>query len=133
MNGLEYDFMKATEDPPPLPINDRAFNVRTGGRVATYWPWVAFQDRSGFIQISNSLANPAYSNTQLLDHTGTTGTRLVVVPVSTDHQKIIDTSFGIFYQEALEGRLTPVLPGNLTGGKGPITASWAPSKILHPM
>lgn len=132
MNGFEYDFLKATEDPPPLAINDRAYIVRTGSRVATYWPWVAFQDRSGFVQISNSLADKAYDKTQLLEHSATPGTHLSVVPVSTDHEKIIDSSYGIFYQDAQEGLLVPVLPGTdgKTNGSGAVTPSWPPSKYL---
>lgn len=130
VNGFEYDFTKATDDPPSLEINDRGFNAQTGSRVATFWPWVAFQDRSGFIQIANALAKVPYTNTQLLNNTGTARTHLSVVPVSTDHEKIIDSSYGIFYQSQ-DDLLTPALPGTNgeTGGSGAVTKSWPPSKF----
>ncbi|KAM7217454.1 hypothetical protein V8F06_007203 [Rhypophila decipiens] len=123
VNGVKFDVAAAALGTKPSEINDRGFSVRTGSRVASYWPWVAFQDWSGFINVGNALDDVPYSNTQLLSQVGMQGTRLTVVPVSTDYEKVKNGSFGVFYQNAA-GLLTPLLPAPDIEGAGEVTASW---------
>ncbi|KAK3324895.1 hypothetical protein B0H66DRAFT_511144 [Apodospora peruviana] len=123
VNGLKYITTAAAQGTQPEEMNARAYSVRTGSRVAAYWPWVVFQDWSGFINVAKSLAKKPYSNTQLIEHSGVQGTRLSIVPLSTDYERIIDSSYGIFYQSP-DGLLTPLVPGSETGGSENVTQSW---------
>jgi hypothetical protein len=100
--------------------------VRTGSAVALYWPWFVFQDWSGFINVVNGESEPSYQNHQIATAVGYQGTRLAVVPISTNYSNIIDSSYGIFYQTA-GGHLTPLIPGTATGGSGNYTQSWPDS------
>lgn len=119
----------------PNEINNRQYSVRTGSKVAGYWPWVAFQDWSGFINVANALdPEVPYRNTQLLGEVGMQGTRLSVVPVSTGYEKVKNGSFGFFYQNS-NGLLTPALPARDIDRAGEVTKSWPESesfKYLSP-
>ncbi len=125
MNGLKYIDTAASQGTQTDEVGARGYSVRTGSRVAAYWPWVAFQDWSGFINVAKSLAQVPYNNTQIIAAVGMQGTHLSVVPLSTDYNKVIDSSYGIFYQ-SVTGLLTPLVPGAITGGSGDVTNSWPP-------
>ncbi|KAM7209134.1 hypothetical protein V8F20_000472 [Naviculisporaceae sp. PSN 640] len=124
LNGVQYVVRAAAMGVESNEINNRQYAVRTGSKVAAYWPWVAFQDWSGFINIANALdPEEPYRNAQLPGEVGQQGTRLTVIPVSTDFEKVKNGSFGIFYQNS-KGLLTPVLPARYIEGAGEATKSW---------
>jgi len=123
-------------------ISKHNYTVRTGSRVAAYHPWIVFQDISGFINVADAHSeDESFLATNLKPIHGMSGTHLAVVPLSSNYDKIIDSSYGIFYQD-LDGYLTPLIPGSKTGGSSQVESSWpdsmsfsfltSPSAILSP-
>ncbi|KAH8898027.1 hypothetical protein GQ53DRAFT_803106 [Thozetella sp. PMI_491] len=129
INGVKYIDTSAAAGTTQEEINQRSYSVKSGSNVAAYWPWVVFQDWSGFINVANSMADPPYSN-KALKSVAIEGTKLAVVPLSTKYTKITNSSYGVFYQMA-NGQLAATVPGPTVWGDEDPTASW-PSTSTFP-
>lgn len=124
-------------------IEDDSININaslttgTSGNVAAYWPYVVFQDSGGELTAAkNTPADidalfPASDwEIRKLGVKGAEGTKLAVIPLSTNYSKIADQGgYGVIYQRN-DGRLFAVIP-DLDSMTSNYTSSW-PTCKYHP-
>jgi len=85
-------------------INSKLYVTGSESNLAAYWPWVIFQDsKGGLVHVRNnppSAMTPAsewaWANINI---TALVGTKLAMVPVSTNYTRIASRGgYGVFYQ-----------------------------------